>query len=299
MCYLAIRPRLKRVAYEDTEVKLHNEKLRQDAAELDKHYRELIDETFKAQTDLTALNTKLATIQDHEEDRLRLLEEQYSHRQDNLNKLFEEAEEDAQLAYQEILEDLAYMAEKKTEETNLILTDLQFKIQELKSKHDAAVEEYKRAQEMAEKAEFYKLKLSDLDIQEIKKLREVEPYLRDTRPLNKVIWSVYYDHPCTDLIGRVIGAGRHTGIYKLTNTINGMVYVGQAVDIANRWKQHIKCAIGAENAPNNKLYPAMSAVGPEQFTFEIIEECEPEALNEREQYWQDFYKAKEFGYSVR
>ena len=43
----------------------------------------------------------------------------------------------------------------------------------------------------------------------------------------------------------------------------------------------------------------MREVGPEQFTFEIIEECEPEALNEREQFWQDFYKAKEFGYSVR
>lgn len=43
----------------------------------------------------------------------------------------------------------------------------------------------------------------------------------------------------------------------------------------------------------------MRAVGPENFTFEIIEECEPEELNEREQYWQNFYKAKEFGYSVR
>lgn len=43
----------------------------------------------------------------------------------------------------------------------------------------------------------------------------------------------------------------------------------------------------------------MREVGPEQFTFEIIEECAPEALNEREQYWQEFYKAKEFGYSVR
>jgi hypothetical protein len=199
----------------------------------------------------------------------------------------------------EILADLAKTTSIKTQETQEILQQLQSQLDELKSKHDAAVEEYKRAQAMAEQQEFYKLHLDETDILEIQKLREVEVYLRDAKPLNKVIWSVYYEHPYTDLVGRVIGSGRHTGIYKLTNTINGMTYVGQATDIASRWKQHIKCAIGAENAPNNKLYPAMKAVGPEKFTFEIIEECMPEALNEREQYWQEFYKAKEFGYSVR
>ena len=152
---------------------------------------------------------------------------------------------------------------------------------------------------MSEQSGFYRLQLSELDIEEIKKLREVELYLRDPRPLNKVIWSVYYEHPYTDMVGRVVGSGRHTGIYKLTNLNNGMTYVGQATNFADRWKQHIKCAIGAENAPNNKLYPAMREAGPENFTFEIIEECLPEELNEREQYWQEFYKAKEFGYSVR
>ena len=125
-------------------------------------------------------------------------------------------------------------AHQRTDETQIILDSLRAQIDELKSKHDAAVEDYKRAQEMKDKQNFYKLQLSDLDIQEIQKLREVEPYLRDTRPLNKVIWSVYYEHPCTDLIGRVVGSGRHTGIYKLTNITNGMTYVGQAVDIANR-----------------------------------------------------------------
>lgn len=43
----------------------------------------------------------------------------------------------------------------------------------------------------------------------------------------------------------------------------------------------------------------MREAGPENFTFELLEECSQEELNEREQYWQEFYKAKEFGYSVR
>jgi hypothetical protein len=71
------------------------------------------------------------------------------------------------------------------------------------------------------------------------------------------------------------------------------------VDIAERWKQHIKRGIGAEAPTRNKLYPAMLAIGVENFTFEIIEECDRSLLNEREQYWQNCLKAKEYGYSIK
>lgn len=43
----------------------------------------------------------------------------------------------------------------------------------------------------------------------------------------------------------------------------------------------------------------MMEVGVENFTFELIEECAPAQLNEREKYWQEFFKAKEFGYSIK
>jgi hypothetical protein len=51
-------------------------------------------------------------------------------------------------------------------------------------------------------------------------LREVAKLLRDSEPLNKVIWKVYYEKPYTDLIGRVVGSGIKTGIYKITNSEN-------------------------------------------------------------------------------
>jgi hypothetical protein len=44
--------------------------------------------------------------------------------------------------------------------------------------------------------------------------------LRDKEALNKVIWKVYYEKPYTDMIGRVIGQGVKTGIYKITNIEN-------------------------------------------------------------------------------
>ena len=68
--------------------------------------------------------------------------------------------------------------------------------------------------------DFYRLNLPDIDIEEILKLREVTVLLRDSEPLNKVIWKVYYEKPYTDLIGRVVGNGVHTGIYKITNLEN-------------------------------------------------------------------------------
>ena len=94
----------------------------------------------------------------------------------------------------------------------------------------------KRQEEIDSQQDFYRLQLSEDDIAEIKKLREVLPYLRDKEPLNKVIYKVYYEKPYTDLVGRVIGQGKHTGIYKITNMENGMCYVGQSVNIAERWR---------------------------------------------------------------
>lgn len=197
-------------------------------------------------------------------------------------------------------------AEDIISEYKLQVIEEQDKIHDLKmildheqSKVDCAVEENKRIFEAANQKDFYRLCLTDEDISEIMKLREITPYLRNPEPLNKVIWKVYYEKPYTDLIGRVVGAGIHTGIYKITNIENQMCYVGQAVNIADRWKTHIKRGVGAETPINNKLYPAMKQFGVENFTFEIIEECERSRLNEQEEYWQNFYKAKEFGYSIK
>ncbi len=42
--------------------------------------------------------------------------------------------------------------------------------------------------------------------------------------------------PLNDLIGRIIGKETKCGIYKLTNTKNKKVYIGQAVSVSDRWK---------------------------------------------------------------
>lgn len=170
---------------------------------------------------------------------------------------------------------------------------------QLKSTVASAVEIAKHKMEEESAAEFYKLQLPQESLDDIEALRSIESLLHNSEAINKVIWKMYYEKPYTDLIGRVGLTSTVCGIYKITNIENQMTYVGQAVNIADRWKQHIKRGIGADAPTQNKLYPAMKKFGPENFTFEIIEKCSRDKLNERENYWQEFYKAKEFGYSIK
>lgn len=197
------------------------------------------------------------------------------------------------------MQDSAKIFKLQMEEYNKECDALRVKENELQNTVNAAVEAAKRVEEMKTKVEFYKLQLTEIDLEEIQMLRDISTHLRNQEPLNKVIWKVYYEKPTSDLIGRVIGSGVHTGIYKITNLNNDKCYVGQAVNLADRWKQHIKRGIGADPPTNNKLYPTMLSIGVENFTFEVIEECPRDQLDAREKYWTDYFKAQEFGYSMR
>lgn len=226
--------------------------------------------------------------------------------QTNLDKSLENASnyyttqtEQYQNDYKEMMADCAQSISNLIDQKKIKLEKLDLAIKEQSEKVNASVEASKRAEEIRSQSDFYKLTIPKEDLDEIKELREVEKHLRNPEPLNKVIWKCYYEKPTTDLIGRVIGSGTHTGIYKITNLTNQMCYVGQAANLAERWKQHIKRGLGADPITKNKLYPAMKSIGVENFSFEVIEECERSKLDEREDYWQDFFKAKEFGYSIK
>jgi len=101
--------------------------------------------------------------------------------------------------------------------------------------------------------------------------------------------------PANEMILRVLGPQVHTGIYKITNVDSGKVYIGQSVNVRNRWLQHIKRGIGAEIATNATLYLDMDKSCIWNFTFELIEDCDALLLNEREAFWIDFYDSKEQG----
>lgn len=77
------------------------------------------------------------------------------------------------------------------------------------------------------------------------------------------------------------------------------MYIGQAVDIGTRWKEHVKAGLGIDGPPSSKFYRSINKLGPEHFTFEILEQCERKLLNEREAYWINFYNATSYGFNTK
>lgn len=83
------------------------------------------------------------------------------------------------------------------------------------------------------------------------------------------------------------------GIYKITSP-TGKSYIGQSTDVTRRWKQYkaLQCKT------QTKLYNSLLSHGPEIHTFDVLEECKEEALNERELYWGDFFDSIKNGLNL-
>ena len=298
--YVIIKPKLKATQELDEATKLQNEELHTELVALEKQHAALTARRQEIQDSITLLEKQAEESSNAiYKKSWELANEKMSNASEAMSKQYEQAKQTAENDYLETLKDCANSFTSQINDKKNELKKVQDELTDLVQKLNSAVEANKRAEEIKQKQDFYRLQLTAIDLDEIKRLREVEPYLREKEPLNKVIWKVYYEKPYTDLIGRVVGTGIHTGIYKITNIENQMCYVGQAVNIADRWKQHIKRGIGAEAPTRNKLYPAMLEIGVENFTFEIVEECDKSKLNEREDYWQEFFHAKDFGYSIK
>jgi len=75
------------------------------------------------------------------------------------------------------------------------------------------------------------------------------------------------------------------GIYKITNP-KGRIYIGQSINIESR-KSKYRCLSSYAKQP--KIYNSLQKYGFENHTFEIIEECSTECLDERETYWKQYY----------
>ena len=81
------------------------------------------------------------------------------------------------------------------------------------------------------------------------------------------------------------GKNMSCGIYKITNLINNKIYIGKSVNIEKRFQSHkrAKC--------NMAIHKAIQKYGINNFTFEILEECEEQQLDNREKYWINYFNS--------
>lgn len=85
-------------------------------------------------------------------------------------------------------------------------------------------------------------------------------------------------------------------IYKITNDINGKIYIGKTqFAIEKRFQEHCKDAFRSR-MEKRPLYSAMRKYGIEHFSIELVEETDqPE---EREKYWIEYYGSFKNGYNA-
>ena len=85
-----------------------------------------------------------------------------------------------------------------------------------------------------------------------------------------------------------------TGIYKITNKDNGKIYIGQSQNILLRWEQHKQ---GYQTLSGWYEDARNESESIDDFSFEVIQECKKEELDELEIYWINYYDSIKQGYN--
>lgn len=202
--------------------------------------------------------------------------------------------------YSEILQEMEVKRielNKMREKLTLEILQLQVEVDNLKLERDALIKAHLQEEEARLQQDFYKLALSKDSLEDIKLLKSIEKFLYNKDPLYKLIWNTFYLVPTKELLNRIIGKEKTSGIYKITNQINGKIYIGQSVDLHTRLTNHIKAALGITTIAHQLVHDAMAADGLENFTFEIIEVCSKEHLNKKEKLWIETYSSDKYGYN--
>lgn len=90
----------------------------------------------------------------------------------------------------------------------------------------------------------------------------------------------------------------NSGIYCLFNIHSEKIYIGSAVNIESRVKQHIDHLV-ANKHHSAKLQNSWNKHGKDGFYFSVIEFVDKESLTKTEQKWMDFYNAAgDSGYNI-
>lgn len=91
-----------------------------------------------------------------------------------------------------------------------------------------------------------------------------------------------------------------SGIYCIENIINHKKYIGQSIDILNRWSKHIS-ELNNNRHYNDYLQKAWNKYGEDNFNFYILEYCLIKDLDDNEVYWINFFNTtnREAGYNLK
>ena len=291
-----LRKQLKQKVEKDKETEKCNEALRKQKAELEENVKTINDVINTKDSELQLKTNNINSLNQRIEDKQKQV--------DQLSNTIQEHQQISEDAftqyfkilnqrYEEVEEEFDNNVAKLREQQAQIVKELDKMCQTRAAAHEALLKEI----EVKENKDNYRLKPSDSDLSDARRLEIVKRELNKPRILAMLIWQTYYQPLAKKLFPLILKDKTKCGIYKITNLITDECYIGQSVDIYKRWNDHCKCGLGIDTPPGNKLYKAMQEYGLENFTFELLEECSNSELDEKEAYFIKFYQADTYGYN--
>ena len=249
------------------------ESLNESLAEAFKNQQETLNQSFAAYCE--TLDDSYKNKEKEYDDLLEILRIAYNNKQEEAIAAFERTKEICQ----------AKLAQEEAELAKIRATRI------------AAQEALLREEELRDNKAFFTVSIDKANEHDLKILKSITSQLTNPRPVLMAIWETFYRKGANDLAARVLKAEKVTGIYKITHIDSGICYIGQARDIKERWREHIKCGLGIDVKTCNGLYADMLKYGIEEFAFELLEECPIAQLDEKEAYYIQLYDSYNYGYN--
>lgn len=218
--------------------------------------------------------------------------------QDTYDVLVKQAEQN----YVAELEELKRKNKEKIDEANLItqvaINKINGQVDDCQKLYASLISSYQIANEESDARRHVQISLTtreDIDFM----LNYVSSRLKNPTIISKLIWSEYFQKPTNDMLDFVLPSRDCAGIYKITNDETKEAYIGRSVSVRKRLNDHIKSALGIDTIADQHVHQVMREKGIWNFTFELIEECPREKLNEREKYYIEFFHTDQYGYNQK
>lgn len=275
----------------NTNIDNENNRLYNQNNELKQKFNELQNNINKSKEQLNDIQNNISKTLDNQKELSQKAFENYC---DVLEKQYEEQEAE----YEQYKDALETSYSNRQIELMRELDQIKTDLDKIKATRAAAIQAQLKEKEIEENSAFYCLQVSEPELRDIAVLESIKPKLNQPRILSMLIWQTFFRTPMTNLCNNVIGKADKTGIYKITNIKTKECYIGQAVNLSDRWKQHAKAGLGIDTPQGNKLYRAMQEFGIQNFSWEVIEECPRADLDEKEKYYIKLYQSKEYGYNT-
>lgn len=267
----------------------NNNKIRQQLDEL----LQIIDikktERQKLEIEIQNKQEKNQWIENQYQERLKVIE--------NTKQLADEAALERRKVLDIEFEKQKNLYEQQKNDFQNEIQSLQKDLDSIKETRRAAIASRSKELTVEQNKDEYTLILPREEERDIPILREVQYKISKPRVVAMAIWSGYYQPIAKTKFPKILGKQDVCGIYKITNQKTGECYIGQAVDVRKRWYDHAKAMIGIDTPQNNLLYAAAQKYGLDDFTFELLLECQPNELDAKEKYFIELYNSNTFGYN--